>query len=264
MEFDTVVVGDCLDVMAEMPDRCVDLIYADMVYDALDFAWLDECQRILKNNGSIYVQTDYRSAAQVKLYLDNLFAFRGWIVWCYKAHPTRMPYYQRKHDDIFFYTQSDSYTWNTPTQKPSALSLARFRTGKNGEILNPTPSMKRTGTHYIRDVVCRDWWDDIPVPSGFSPWDTGKKVHKWQKPIKLLKRIILASSNEGDLIFDPFIGSGTSSAVALKLGRHFYGCDINPDYVKLANERIEKARLEMSQLSFLEKGKEWPSTHSST
>jgi len=250
MEIDTVVVGDCLDVMAEMPDGCVDLIYADMVYDNFDFAWLDECQRILREDGSIYVQTDYRSTAQAKLYMDNLFIFRNWIVWCYKAHPTRMRYYQRKHDDILFYTQSDDYSWNGPTQKPSESSLQRFHKhlGKDGKILKPTPSMKKTGTRYIRDVVCRDWWDDIPIPSGFSPWDTGKKVHKWQKPIKLLERIIRASSNQGDIVFDPVIGSGTTAVAALKLGRHFYGCDINPEYVKLANKRVAKARLEMAQM----------------
>jgi len=241
-EENTVVCGDCLEVMRQMPDGCVDLVYADMIWENLDFGWLIPCRRILKSTGSIYVQTDYRSAAQLKLALDELFTFRNWIVWCYKAIPTRNRWYQRKHSDILFYTVSNDYTWNEPIQPPSKLALERFRLDKNGKILNPTPAMARKGIHYVRNVVCKDWWDDIPVPSGFSPWDTGHKVHKWQKPIKLLERMIGASSSIDDLIFDPFMGSGTTAIAADRLGRRWFGCDIVPAYVEIAMERIAADR----------------------
>jgi len=247
VEIDTIVCGDCLDVMAEMPDGCVNLIYADMVYNDFDFSWLNECLRILRGNGSIYVQTDYRSVAEVKLYMDELFIFRNWIVWCYKACPTRKRYYQRKHDDILFYTKSDNYIWNNPTQPPSEKSMKIFKTDKDGRITNLTPSMKaRSENRFLRDVVCRDWWDDISVV--FARWDTGgRKQHKWQKPERLLERIIRASSNQGDLVFDPFVGSGTTAVAALKLGRHFYGCDILQECVEITNRRVEKACLEIMQ-----------------
>ena len=74
--------------------------------------------------------------------------------------------------------------------------------------------------------------------------------HPTQKPLYIIERLIEIHSNQEDMVFDPFVGSGTTAVAALKLGRHFYGCDINPEYVKMANERIEKARLGMSQLSF--------------
>lgn len=239
--------GDCLNIMPTLEAQSVALVYADMMYDCLDFGWIDECKRVLKETGSIYVQTDYRSVAQLKLYLDDRFIFQNWIVWCYRANPKRQKRYQRKHDDILFYTVSDDYIWNVPTQPPSELALARFRIDRDGKILNTTPSMKaRGGTHYIRDVVCRDWWDDIPIPSGFNPWDTGYKIHKWQKPIALLKRIISASSNEGDTILDPFMGSGTTGAACVQLSRDFIGCEIDPDYYEIAKRRIEEAQAQLA------------------
>jgi len=239
--------GDCLDYMQTLDAGSVDLIYSDFVYDDLDFRWMAECTRLLRETGSIYVQADFRSVAQAKLALDSCgLLFQNWIVWCYKAYPQRQRRYQRKHDDILFYTKTDTYTWNNPEQPPSALALDKFQIDKDGSIINLTPSMRaRGGKHYIRDVVCRDWWDDIPVPSGFSPWDTGLKVHKWQKPIKLLNRIINASSNPGDTVFDPFMGSGTTGVACIKLGRRFVGCEINSDYYAIAEKRIREAASQM-------------------
>jgi DNA modification methylase len=200
------ILGDCIEVMKSIPDKSVDLVYADMMYGNLCFDWIDVAKKTLKTAGSIYVQTDYRSVAQLKLYMDNLFLFQNWIVWCYKDCPTRQNRYQRKHDDILFYTMSDGYAWNNPTQPPSKSSLKTFRTDSEGKILNPSPGMiKRGSTHYIRDVVCRDWWDDVNR-------NKKKALHKWQKPESLLRRIILASSNPGDTILDPFKLVGTSSA----------------------------------------------------
>src|SRR3990167_5353689 len=158
--------ADCLTVLPTLAAGSVDLIYADMIYDDFDFTWVDVFAKTLKRLSSIYIQTDQRSVAQLKLYLDDRFTFQNWIIWCYKANPQRDKRYQRKHDDILFYTMSDDYTWNNPTQKPSQLSLDKFDIDKDGKITNPTPSMKKKGIHYIRDVIARDWWDDIPVPSG--------------------------------------------------------------------------------------------------
>ena len=231
------ILGDCLEVMKGMADKSVNLIYADMMYDNIDFLWIDKCKNLLKNTGSIYIQTDYRSVAELKLYLDKLFVFRNWIVWCYKDCPTRKRYYQRKHDDILFYTNSDDYAWNYPTQPPSESSLKTFRADSSGKILNPSPGMiKRGSTHYIRDVVCRDWWDDVNR-------NKKKALHKWQKPEPLLRRIILASSNPGDTILDPFMGSGTTGVACVQTGRNFIGIEIDPTYFAIAEKRIAEAQI---------------------
>lgn len=239
------ILGDCLEVMKTLEAGSVDLVYADMMYDRLEFSWIDECKRLLSPIGSIYIQTDWRSVAQLKLYLDDRFTFQNWIVWCYKACPTRQKRFQRKHDDILFYTMSEFYIWNLPTQSPSELALARFTIAEDGEILNPTPTMKKRGSkHYIRDVVCRDWWDDIPVPSGFNPWDTGEKVHPWQKPIKLLHRIVETSSEPFNTVLDPFMGSGTTGVACIQTGRNFIGIEIDPTYFEIARRRIEQVQMQ--------------------
>jgi len=99
---------------------------------------------------------------------------------------------------------------------------------------------KKGKTMSIRNTRMRDWWDDISVV-GFKDAPKGK-LHTFQKPTKLIKRIILASSNPKDLVLDPFMGSGTTAFVCLELGRKFIGFEINPEYYKIANERLEQTK----------------------
>ena len=245
-----IYIGDSYTLLKSVPDACIDLIYADMIFTDLNLSWLSDCARALKDTGSIYVHTNYRSAAQVKLYLDRLsLVFQNWIVWCYKSFPDRVSHYQRKHDDILFYTKSDVYTWNSPTQPPAKSTCKTFKTDEDGLILNPTPAMlARNHPAYVRPVVCRDWWDDISIT--YARWDTGgKRIHKWQKPEKLLERIIEASSNIGDVVLDPFGGSGTTAAVAKNLGRRWLLFEIDPQIVKIATKRINNTPI--SLLSFM-------------
>jgi len=238
--------GDCLEVMKEIPAGSVGLIYADFIYDDLDFKWVDICIENLSNDGSFYAQTDFRSVAQLKLFLDDRLTFQNWIVWCYKAHPTRQRRYQRKHDDILFYTKSDDYVWNEPTQPPSKSSLERFDINDDGRILNPTPAMLKSGSDlFIRDVICRDWWDDISIRSDYKYMNNGSKYHPWQKPVKLLERIIKASSNPGDTILDPFMGSGTTGVACVQTGRNFIGIEIDPGYFEIAKKRIAEAQMQL-------------------
>ena len=237
---------DALEGLKKMQYESVDLIYADMMYDDLNLTWIDECFRVLKPNGSIYVQTDQRSVAQVKLYMDNIFKFRNWIVWCYRGIARKSNCYQSNHDDILFYTKSDIFTWNQQFQSPSASTLKRWEkyADENGNIPEDklTPSMRKKGkTMSIRNTRMRDWWDDISVV-GFKDAPKGK-LHTFQKPTELIKRIILASSNPKDLVLDPFMGSGTTAFECLELGRKFIGFEINPEYYKIANKRLEQNTL---------------------
>jgi site-specific DNA-methyltransferase (adenine-specific) len=243
METNKIYQGDCIEVLKTFPDESINLIYADMMYDELDFYWIDECFRVLKSNGSIYVQTDQRSVAQLKLYMDKLFKFRNWIVWCYRGIARKSKCYQSNHDDILFYTKSDDFIWNQPFQLPSDSTLKRWGkyADKNGNIPQDklTPSMRKKGkTMSIRNTRMRDWWDDISVV-GFKEAPKGK-MHIFQKPIELIKRIILASSNSQDLILDCFAGSGTTGVACVQLGRKFVLIEKDVKHFNMCKDRLTK------------------------
>jgi len=232
---------ECVEGMKQLPDESVDLIYADMMYDELDFNWIDECFRVLKSDGSIYVQTDQRSVAQVKLYMDKMFKFRNWIVWCYRGIARKSNCYQSNHDDILFYTKSDNFTWNQPFQPPSDSTMKRWGkyADENGNIPQDklTPSMRKKGkTMSIRNTRMRDWWDDISVV-GYKEAPEGK-LHIFQKPIELIKRIILASSNPQNLVLDPFMGSGSTAIASIETNRNFIGFENDNDNYKVCKDRI--------------------------
>jgi site-specific DNA-methyltransferase (adenine-specific) len=249
LEFNKIYNMDCLEGLKKLSKGSVSLIYADMMYDDLNFSWIDECYRVLKSDGSIYVQTDQRSVAQLKLYMDKMFKFRNWIVWCYRGISRRSKCFQLNHDDILFYTKSDNFTWIQPFQSPSDSTLKRW--GKyaddsgNVPLDKLTPSMRKKGkTMSIRNTRMRDWWDDISVV-GFKEASKGK-LHIFQKPIELVKRIILASSNPQDLVLDPFVGSGTTAVACKQMARNFIGFEISKDYCDIANKRLEQETLTSS------------------
>jgi len=230
--------GDCREILPQLPK--VDLVLTDMPYEDVNFGWLDDCFGLLRDAGSCYVITDYRSVAELKLTLDGLGIFRNWIVWCYRGIARRGSFFQRNHDDVLFYTKSNDYTWNQPYEPPSESTMKRWGkyADKEGNIPldKLTPSMrKRHKSMSIRETRMRDWWVDIPVV-GYGEAPTGK-LHDYQKPTALIERIISASSNEGDLILDPFLGSGTTAYCAKKLNRKCIGIEIEERYAEIAAKR---------------------------
>jgi len=235
MKLDTIVCGDCLDVMAEMPDGCVDLVIADPPYgisyrsgrqtgmdgknrknaasfgkDEFDPVWLTEAYRIAKDDSCLYFFTRWDVIGKWK----EAAGAAGWhvvqrLIWD-KAHWKMgdLRYYGSQIEDILFCRKG------TPTMR----------------------WLKRCGNYWRM--------------SSFY-LSEGQYNHPTQKPETLIKQFIRDASNESEFVFDPFMGSGTTAVAALKLGRHFYGCDISPEYVQLANERVEKAKLEMAQMELL-------------
>lgn len=208
-----------------------DLIYADMMYDDMDFdRWLPNCRKALKETGSIFVQTDYRSVAELKLYMDNLFGkknFVNWIIWPYDWGGRPKNAFGRKHDDILWYSKTSSYNfYSEPIQIPKATA---------GTKLNPSGRSGKLPT---------DVWQDI----GNFHTMASERISgvKWQKPERLIRRIILSVTKEGDQILDPFAGSGTTSAVAIKEGRKSVGIEIDPDICRIAIERLENVYAERS------------------
>ena len=135
-------------------------------------------------------------------------------------------------EDIFFATVSDNYTFNLDAVKQKKKVLAPYK--ENGVPKDWVESEDGK----FRYTCPSNFWDDIAVPYWSMPENT---EHPTQKPEKLIAKLILASSNEGDVVFDPFLGSGTTSVTAKKLGRHFVGIEREKEYVAIAEKRLEMA-----------------------
>lgn len=204
-------------------------------------------KKLLVTNGSIYIHLDWHISHYVKLIMDDIFGienFRNEIVWAYPAASARTRrFFIRSYDTILFYTQSDEYIFNDDPNiymefsnrvknalKKDEHGTFYYRGGSHdGKKLSRKVYIDKNGT-FPRDV-----WNDIPYIranvneyQGFST----------QKPERLLKRIIMASSNIGDIIADFFCGSGTTLSVAEKLGRRWIGCDSNFHAVQMSKKRI--------------------------
>jgi len=192
-------------------------------------------RELLTENGSIYVHLDWHVGHYVKVIMDEIFGyenFRNEIVWSYRTGGAPEKCWSRKHDIILFYTKSDDYIFNT--QKEKAYTKAKSR--KPG-IINYGAGYAEffEDEHGVYNwVIARDVWE-IPYINSQAlerlDFDT-------QKPEALLKRIILASSNPGNIVSDFFCGSGTTLAVAEKLGRRWIGCDLSKFAIQVTRKRL--------------------------
>ncbi|MCD6569480.1 MAG: site-specific DNA-methyltransferase [Deltaproteobacteria bacterium] len=193
-------------------------------------------RELLAENGSIYVHLDWHVGHYVKVMMDEIFGYencRNEIVWCYTGPGHISTDFARKHDIIFRYTKTDNFIFNQ--------IFAQYKSGihvsKTGEILAYKGTIKESKAKELeeRGKPVEDWWDDIytvdRVRNEILNFDT-------QKPEALLKRIILASSNEGDIIADFFCGSGTTLASAEKLGRRWIGSDLSKFAIQVTRKRL--------------------------
>ena len=192
-------------------------------------------KELLSNDGSIYVHLDYRMVHYVKILMDEIFGrenFRNEIVWCYTGAGQTPNYFPRKHDILLWYTKGERYTFNVdnlrvPYKKSNIAAGKTSFTGRKSEIY--LLELDRRGK------IIEDWWNDIGtigyVHSEILNFPT-------QKPERLLERIILASSNEGDIVADFFSGSGTLAAVAEKLGRRWVCCDMSKYAIHVTRKRL--------------------------
>jgi DNA modification methylase len=240
---------DNLELLLSQPDESVDLIYCDILYgtgkDFMDYKdlypmreiieehylpRLKEMHRVLKSTGSIYLQMDYRIIHWVRCMMDDIFGygnFRNEIIWCYTSPSGAKNNFPKKHDNIVFYSKSKKYTFNSdsilvPYKKSNSSS------GKTSLIGHNTDNRK--------GKIPESWWCDIADLGKIHNQSVG---YKTQKPLKLLERIIKASSNEGDTVADYYLGSGTTAVVCKELNRNFIGCDINPKAIEITNARLD-------------------------
>jgi len=201
-------------------------------------------RELLASDGSIYLHCDWHRAAQLRMLLDEVFGpsnFRNEIVWSYfgfkRATSKKFP---QKHDLIYSYTKSAEYTWHVQYKPHSDDYIKRFKKDENGRLyrddVNPTGGGSRI--IYLDEVegdIIDSVWNDIPP---VNPVAKDRQNYPTQKPVKLIERIIEASTNPNDLVFDCFMGSGTTQAAAINTGRRYIGADINLGAVQTTTKRL--------------------------
>ncbi|MGI6175341.1 MAG: DNA methyltransferase [Christensenellales bacterium] len=202
-----------------------DAAYAQMLKSVLENA-----HTLLSDTGLIYMHVDYRTAPHVRLIMDEIFGkehFLNEIIWHYKSGGTAKKYFARKHDNILLYSKTKKYYFNIAAsgvkRGKEARNHLKRNVDENGRVFWSIRSMGKLYKYYEDELVYpNDVWLDISHIQQRDPQRTG---YDTQKPEKLLERIILTSSQEGDLVADLFAGSGTALAVACKQNRRFLGVE---------------------------------------
>ena len=233
----TLLCGDAVEELRKMPDESVNLIATDPPYnlnkdygnnqDNLAFAeylhftrqWLSEAKRVLTSDGSIYVFMGMRYISYVYAIMEQELGmtFNSWVTWFYTQGSGKTKGFSPRHDDILLFTKS-------PKRFVFHLDAVRvpqkyYRSVNNMRGANPGNVWEFSHMHYC---------------------NRNRKKHPTQKPEGLFERMVLASSNEGDTVLDPFVGSGTLLRVCQQTGRRGIGIDINPEYIQLSRERLDE------------------------
>ena len=255
--FDEVVTGNCLEVMSTLPAGSIDLAFADPPfnigydYDVYDDRrakteylywteqWLAGVRRVLKPNGSFFVAIGDEYAAEMKIRLDALgFTMRNWIVWHYTFGVNCKKKFNRSHAHIFYYVANPkAFTFNpTDVRVPSArmTTYADSRANPIGKLPDDTWVLRpqESDAHFQSDA---DTWY-LPRVCGTFKERTG---HPCQMPEAVLDRIIQVASNPGDVVMDPFAGSGTTLASAKKLRRKYLGVELSEEYADAVRKRLQ-------------------------
>ena len=205
----------------------VALVYADCIYESLDFSWIEKYWEFLRVNGVFIVQTDYHSVAEMKIFMDNLphSHFINWVIYKQEWGGVPKKGFPQKHDDILIYCKGNDFYWdNSEIQIPKATAGTAF--DKKGTGLKTPCSV----------------FDDLGNFSTISKEriknpETGKNI-RWQKPMKLMDRLLTPFTQAGDLIVDPFMGSGTTGVWCLENKRRFMGIEYDKDVFNIARNRI--------------------------
>ena len=241
-----IIEGDALEILKQIPDESVDMAFADPPFnlgkkygrykddrDVREYIewcqkWLSEMVRVTKATGSIFVHNVPEWLIYYGAYLHEKAYFRHWIAWDAMGAPlgrTLLP----NHYGILYYTKSAKdfkfYDIRAPHARcRECKAFLKDYGGKKNQMhpFGPLLSDVWTDIHRIRHKKRRD-------------------EHPCQLPVHLLERLILMSTDEGDIVLDPFVGTGTTAVAAKKLGRRFIGIDIDPQYVEIAKRKLEKA-----------------------
>nr|WP_241210715.1 site-specific DNA-methyltransferase [Brachyspira hampsonii] len=204
----------------------------NLSYEKYTHLWVESIIPILKENATIYVCCDWKSSLIIGNVLDKYFNIQNRITWQREKGRGAKNNWKNGMEDIWFATLSNKYTFNVDDVKIRRKVIAPYR------IEGKPKDWIETEDGNFRDTCPSNFWDDISVPY----WSMSENTaHPTQKPEKLIAKLILASSNANDFIFDPFLGSGTTSVVAKKLGRNYSGIEQHKTYCAWAEKRIELA-----------------------
>jgi site-specific DNA-methyltransferase (adenine-specific) len=202
--------------------------------------WLDGVvavlKPLLKPSASVYICGDWRSSASIFPVASTHFIIRNRITWEREKGRGARSNWKNASEDIWFCTVSEQYTFNVDAVKLRRKVLAPYR-----QPDGVPKDWQQTEIGNFRDTHPSNFWTDITVPFWSMPENTD---HPTQKSEKLFARLILASTQPGELVFDPFLGSGTACVVAKKLGRRYLGIELDEEYCLLAEKRLEQAEVE--------------------
>lgn len=248
---DQTICGDSFAVMDKLPRGFVDLLIVDPPYNLeKDYhgnkfkaesheayktytnSWLEKALPLLKPTASVYVCCDWKSSLVIGEVLHETLKVQNRITWQREKGRGAQANWKNGMEDIWFATVGKTYVFNLDAVKVRRKVIAPYK-------LNGVPKdWEETGEGNYRNTCPSNFWDDVSIPYWSMPENT---AHPTQKPEKLMAKLILASSREGDVVFDPFAGSGTTAVTAKKLGRHFVTIEQNELYCAWAQKRLEMA-----------------------
>ena len=245
------ILGDCLEVIPLLPESFIDLLIVDPpynldkdfhgkkfkktsddIYEEYTETWVKVILPHLKKDATIYVCCDWVSSPSIGRVLKKYFHIQNRITWQREKGRGALSNWKNAMEDIWFATNSKNYTFNVEDVKIRRKVIAPYK------VDGKPKDWEETAEGNFRNTYPSNFWDDISVPYWSMPENT---AHPTQKPEKLLAKLILASSNAGDVVFDPFLGSGSTSVTAKKLGRQYIGIEVNPQYCVWAEKRLEIA-----------------------
>ncbi len=247
-----VINQDLFSIVKFLPDSFIDLLFIDPPYNlskkfsSVNFKemtdenyekwlndWLSKLVRTLKPNASVYFCCDWKTSIPAYNVLKKYFIIRNRITWEREKGRGSKNNWKNSCEDIWYCTLSNEFTFNTDAVKMKRIVRAPYK-DENG---TPKDWQDEAGRNY-RSTHPSNIWTDITIPFWSMPENTD---HPTQKPEKLLAKIILASSNESDFVFDPFLGSGTAAVTAKKLNRKFCGIEMDELFCAYTLKRLELA-----------------------
>ena len=245
------ILGDTFSILPLLPTKFVDLLIADPpynldknfngkkfkktsdeMYEEYTESWIKSVLPLLKEDATIYVCCDWQSSPTIGKVLKKYFYIQNRITWQREKGRGALSNWKNGMEDIWFATVSKHYTFNVDKVKVRRKVIAPYK------VDGKPKDWEETAEGNFRNTYPSNFWDDISIPYWSMPANT---AHPTQKPEKLIAKLILASSNPGSIVLDPFLGSGTTSVTAKKLGRHYIGIEENEQYCVWAEKRLEMA-----------------------
>lgn len=245
------ILGDTFSILPLLPTKFVDLLIADPpynldknfngkkfkktsdeMYEEYTESWIKSVLPLLKEDATIYVCCDWQSSPTIGKVLKKYFYIQNRITWQREKGRGALSNWKNGMEDIWFATVSKHYTFNVDKVKVRRKVIAPYK------VDGKPKDWEETTEGNFRNTYPSNFWDDISIPYWSMPENT---AHPTQKPEKLMAKLILASSNPGSIVLDPFLGSGTTSVTAKKLGRHYIGIEENEQYCVWAEKRLEMA-----------------------